>query len=120
MNGGHESPVIFRAGGRCDVLEVTGGVLGLFPWASFSIECARLDPGDLMFAYTDGVNEAKNAQGDQFSDDRILDMKGTVWKSGSEFLEIILGKIRNFRGEAAQSDDITMLAVRRVDARANS
>jgi sigma-B regulation protein RsbU (phosphoserine phosphatase) len=120
VNGGHESPVIFRMDGRCDVLEVTGGVLGLFPWASFSIECARLGPGDLMLAYTDGVNEAKNEQGEQFSDDRILDMNNAVWNNGSELLEKILARIRDFRGEAAQSDDITMLAVHRVDARASS
>ena len=112
VNGGHESPVIFRAGGEYDVLEVTGGVLGLFPWANFSIASAQLNPGDFIFTYTDGVNEAKNESGDQFTDERIFEMKDISWNDGNEFLNEILRRIHAFRGDAAQSDDITMLALR--------
>ena len=112
INGGHESPVIFRAGGGYDVLEVTGGVLGLFPWANFSIASAQMNPGDFIFTYTDGVNEAKNEDGDQFTEERIFDMKDASWTDGNEFLDEILKRILAFRGAAAQSDDITMLALR--------
>jgi serine phosphatase RsbU (regulator of sigma subunit) len=112
INGGHESPVIFRADGSYEILEVTGGVLGLFPWAKFSIESAQINPGDMIFSYTDGVNEAKNEQGEQFTEDRIFAMSKTVWVDGNNFLDTILEQIHEFRGEAAQSDDITMLALR--------
>ncbi len=112
INGGHESPVIFRRGGEFDVLEVTGGVLGLFPWAKFSIASARMNPGDLFFSYTDGVNEAKNEIGEQFTEERIFEMKENTWTNGDEFLQEILQRIHKFRGDAAQSDDITMLALR--------
>jgi len=112
INGGHESPVIFRAGGEYDVLEVTGGVLGLFPWANFSIASAQMNPGDFIFTYTDGVNEAKNEDGDQFTEERIFEMKDVSWANGNEFLDEILKRILAFRGDAAQSDDITMLALR--------
>jgi serine phosphatase RsbU (regulator of sigma subunit) len=111
INGGHESPMIFRADGEVEILEVTGGVLGLFPWASFTIQSAQLNPGDLLFSYTDGVNEAKNESGDQFGDERILATGKSGWSSSEGFLEEILRQIRSFRGEAAQSDDITMLAL---------
>jgi serine phosphatase RsbU (regulator of sigma subunit) len=76
VNGGHESPMIFGAGGRHEVLEVTGGVLGLFPFARFGIAATRTD--------------------------------------AAGFLHQVLERIRAFRGSAAQSDDITMLAVRRI------
>jgi sigma-B regulation protein RsbU (phosphoserine phosphatase) len=112
VNGGHESPVIFRATGEYDVLEVTGGVLGLFPWANFSIASAQMNPGDFIFTYTDGVNEAKNEDGDQFTEDRIFEMKENAWADGNDFLDEILHRIHAFRGAAAQSDDITMLALR--------
>ena len=112
INGGHESPVIFRRGGEYDVLEVTGGVLGLFPWANFSIASARMNPGDLFFSYTDGVNEAKNENGEQFTEERIFEMKKNTRTDGGEFLQEILQRIHKFRGDAAQSDDITMLALR--------
>lgn len=112
INGGHESPIIFRAGGGHEILDLTGGVIGLFPFASHTIATAQLEPGDLIFTYTDGINEAKNESEDQFGDDRILEMEDAGWKSGEEFLQQILSRIHEFRGEAAQSDDITMLAVR--------
>jgi len=112
VNGGHESPVIFRVDGEYEVLEVTGGVLGLFPWAIFSIASTRMNPGDLIFTYTDGVNEAKNQDGAQFTEERIFAMNEFAWADGNDFLGEILKRILTFRGEAPQSDDITMLAVR--------
>jgi serine phosphatase RsbU (regulator of sigma subunit) len=112
INGGHESPVIYRADGSLDVLEVTGGVLGLFPWAAHTVASVSILPGDLVFTYTDGVNEAKNEKDEQFSDERIMEMKDAGWESGEDFLREILGRIHRFRGEAPQSDDITMLALR--------
>jgi sigma-B regulation protein RsbU (phosphoserine phosphatase) len=114
VNGGHESPMIFGAGGRHEVLEVTGGVLGLFPFARFGIAATRLQPGDLLFSYTDGVNEAKNETGEQFAEQRIRDAAAADWTDAAGLLRQVLDGIRAFRGSAAQSDDITMLAVRRI------
>jgi sigma-B regulation protein RsbU (phosphoserine phosphatase) len=119
INGGHESPVICRAGGDMETLEVTGGVLGLFPWARFEIASVQLHPGDLMFAYTDGVNEAKNEKGEQFGDDRILAMAAVPGIGAGDLLAGMLDNIRRFRGSAAQSDDITMLALRWLPAAEN-
>jgi len=112
VNGGHESPIIFSANGRHEVLELTGGVLGLFPFAKFSIASTRLKPGDLLFAYTDGVNEAKNESGDQFTDERIVEAGLSMCCGSGEFLDEILDQVLTFRGAAAQSDDITMLAIK--------
>jgi sigma-B regulation protein RsbU (phosphoserine phosphatase) len=114
VNGGHESPMIFGAGGRHEVLEVTGGVLGLFPFARFGVAATRLQPGDLLFSYTDGVNEAKNETGEQFTEQRIRDAAAAGWTDAAGFTQQVLQRIRAFRGSAAQSDDITMLAVRRI------
>ncbi len=116
INGGHESPVIFRADGTREILEVTGGVLGLFPFAGFEVATARLHPGDLFFSYTDGVNEAKDEDGEQFGDERILAVGGAGWAGPEEFIDKILQRIRVFRGSAAQSDDITMLALQKQEA----
>ena len=114
INGGHESPIIFRATGGSETLEVTGGVLGLFPWANFCTASVQLNAGDLMLAYTDGINEAKNESGEQFSDGRILAAAEDSGDGARGLLDGILDHVCKFRGEAAQSDDITMLAVRRL------
>jgi len=115
VNGGHESPMIFRADGSLDILEVTGGVLGLFPFARYSTARARLHPGDLLYSYTDGVNEAKDEENQQFGEERIIAAASVARDSVAGVLEQVLQAIREFRGGAAQSDDITMLALRRFE-----
>jgi serine phosphatase RsbU (regulator of sigma subunit) len=112
VNAGHEAPIIFRQGGETEILDITGGVMGLFPAARYTIETATLNEGDLIFTYTDGVNEAKNMDGEQFSDERILETAAPEGNNTETFLRIMLDGIRNFRGKAEQSDDITMLALK--------
>lgn len=114
VNAGHESPMMFGAGGRHEVLEVTGGVVGLFPFARFGAATARLQPGDLLFAYTDGINESRNESGDQFSEQGIHDAAAAGPADAAGFLQRVLEGVHAFRGAAPQSDDITMLAVRRI------
>lgn len=114
INGGHESPIILKPGGEYEVLEVTGGILGLFPFAQYEIATTQLHPGDLLFSYTDGVNEAKNESGDQFTDERIVETALAGWKNCDGLLSNMLDQVKLFRGDAAQSDDITMLAVRNL------
>ena len=64
---------------------------------------------DLLLSYTDGVNEAKNENGDQFTEERILKTALSDWKNSEDLLDRLLDEIFTFRGDAAQSDDITML-----------
>jgi serine phosphatase RsbU (regulator of sigma subunit) len=112
VNAGHESPIIFRQNGETELLDITGGVIGLFPAAQYAVETATLNKGDLIFAYTDGVNEAKNLQGEQFGESRIMEMTNPQDNSPDNFLSMVLEAVLEFRGEAGQSDDITMLALK--------
>lgn len=112
VNAGHESPMIFRQGGGTELLDITGGVIGLFPIARFTVGATRLDEGDLVFAYTDGVNEAKNSQGEQFGEQQILEVAAAKHAGAESFLANISDAVREFRGSAPQSDDITMLALK--------
>ena len=112
VNAGHESPMIFRRNGEVELLDVTGGVMGLFPAANYSVETTRLNVGDLIFTYTDGVNEAKNLEGQQFTEERILEVAAPERDSTENLLGKVLEAVSEFRGEAEQSDDITMLALK--------
>ncbi len=104
--------MIFRQNGEVDLLDITGGVMGLFPAANYTVGSAKLNEGDLIFTYTDGVNEAKNPDGEQFTEERILKVAAPEGNSTDAFLRIVLEAVREFRGEAEQSDDITMLALK--------
>lgn len=113
INAGHEAPVIFRRDGSVETLDITGGVLGLFAVARFTVGTAKLESGDLLFAYTDGVNEAKNTEGEQFTEERILEISDAPDMSAEGLVGHVFGLVESFRGEAAQSDDITMIALKR-------
>lgn len=115
VNAGHEAPIIFRKSGETELLAITGGVVGLFPAANYKVETATLNKGDLIFTYSDGVNEAKNMDGQQFSEERILKAATPEGDDVENFLFIMLDAVRRFRGGADQSDDITMLALKYLD-----
>jgi len=114
VNAGHEAPVIFTRDGSVETLDITGGVLGLFPFARYSVGTITLKPGDLLFAYTDGVNEAKNDRGEQFSEERIHKISGAAGMGAGELVERVASMLADFRGEADRSDDITMIALKRL------
>ena len=62
VNAGHDSPVLLGADGTTTRLTPTGPVVGVIPDAVCDIARAQLATGDVLFAYTDGVTEARNRQ----------------------------------------------------------
>jgi phosphoserine phosphatase RsbU/P len=111
-NGGHNPPILVTADG-VRRLEAGGVVLGLFEHASFDEETLMLRPGDIIVAFSDGVSEALNEVGDEFTDQRLLasiDVHRT--KTPQEMLDALLADVRAFCGKATQSDDVTMVVVR--------
>ncbi len=112
-NAGHELPGLMRAGGNYELLEDERGfVLGGFRGIEIPEYEIRLNPGDRLFVYTDGVTEATNENGKMFMKERLKAclnrMKDQPQK---QTLEGVLQSIREFVGEAEQFDDITMLGL---------
>ena len=111
-NAGHNAPLLVsRSGIRR--LETGGVVLGLFDQATFDEETVKLEPGDLVVAFSDGVTEALNPAGDEFTDDRLI---ASVTKhraaTPQAAVEALLADVRTFCEDATQSDDVTILLVR--------
>jgi phosphoserine phosphatase RsbU/P len=88
-------------------------VLGLFDHATFDEETLVLEPGDLVVAFSDGVTEALNPAGDEFTDARLI---ASVMKhrgaTPQAAVEALLADVRTFCEDATQSDDVTILLVR--------
>ncbi|ALG09200.1 PP2C family protein-serine/threonine phosphatase [Kibdelosporangium phytohabitans] len=113
INGGHNPPVIARAaGGQC-LLEPTGPAVGMMADSRFEVGRTRVLPGDLLFVYTDGVVEARDSGGGQFGTDRMLDLVGRPSAAADVLLDRVDERLRRHVGSAEQSDDVTMLALRR-------
>ncbi|MDD5009550.1 MAG: PP2C family protein-serine/threonine phosphatase [Syntrophorhabdaceae bacterium] len=113
-NAGHNPPLIHR--GRGEGFEYIalpeGIVLGPIEGARFSSLKVTLEPGDVIFFYTDGVTEAMNPRSEFFSEERL---KTTLTSMQSEqIVDMVSGirdAVKDFAQEAPQSDDITMLAL---------
>jgi sigma-B regulation protein RsbU (phosphoserine phosphatase) len=113
-NGGHDSSLLVGGGALRAVFPSTGTVLGLFPDQRYESESVELRPGDTLVLYTDGVSEAANPGGALFGDERLhACFANGPGATAAESVERLLASVRSFAAEAPQSDDITILALRR-------
>jgi sigma-B regulation protein RsbU (phosphoserine phosphatase) len=111
-NAGHNYPFVL-AGNKTQLLMNGGPVLGPTPDATYTRGFAKLDPGDLMCLYTDGIVEAHNDDGEEFGLERLQRLvKANRQKSAREIGEAVLGKVARW-GSAAQ-DDRTVVIVKAV------
>jgi len=113
VNAGHEEAIVLGTNGVRLTLPPTGPVLGIFAGASHSIETVNIEPGETVFIYSDGVPEATNPGGEQFTELRLRTLLDTWDRSAHELLEMIVSSVTEFAQDARQHDDITMLASRR-------
>lgn len=112
-NAGHEYPVLMRAGGDYAVFEDRHGfVLGGFENITMEEYEIRMNPGDRLFVYTDGIPEAMNEDRKQYGMDRLTACLNSL-KDGSQeqVLAGVLKSVREYAGSAEQFDDITMLGI---------
>jgi phosphoserine phosphatase RsbU/P len=112
-NGGHNPPYVLRHGGIPEPLEGTGGmVLGAIDTITYRAKHARLQPGDGLFLYTDGVTEAMDCDGQLYSDDRLRRLLRQVNAAApAQLVRDVIDDVKRHSGSAPQSDDITTLAL---------
>ena len=111
-NAGHNAPFLVTASG-VRRLETGGLVLGIFEHSAYEEETLKLAPGDVIIAFSDGVSEAMNEAGDEYSDDRLLAaVVANRQRTPQELLEALLADVRKFAGAATANDDVTMVVVR--------
>ena len=114
INGGHEPPVILNKEGEiAQRLMPTGPAVGLFPEMEFQVAQIHLDEGDFLVGYTDGTTDAKNASGEQFSEERMLKNIAYPWTSIFSMLFELNNELQKHIGEQNQFDDITLISFRR-------
>ncbi len=113
VNAGHNSPVIRRADASTERLESGGLPLGITTEATFPSAEVTLHPGDSLVLFTDGVVEAFNSAGQEFSDDRwITIIRGLPNLNSQQTLQYLMKTVEDFVGATRQSDDITCLVLR--------
>ncbi|MBQ7198532.1 MAG: SpoIIE family protein phosphatase [Selenomonadaceae bacterium] len=117
VNGGHNPPIIYhKAENRCEYLKVKKNfVLGGMEDMTFTQQEIQLEHGDLIFMYTDGVNEAMNVDKEEYTSERLLNFmnKTDCTVELTKLLAAVKGDVEDHVKDAEQSDDMTMIALRR-------
>jgi sigma-B regulation protein RsbU (phosphoserine phosphatase) len=115
-NGGHNPPFVVGAT-SVRRLETGGPVIGLLNGVPFEQEVVQLEPGDLVVIFSDGVSEAASVTGEEFGDERLLEVIQTGrHRSTAGLVDDIIAAVRKFATGAPQSDDITAMVVRYLGA----
>lgn len=113
INGGHEPLILVSADGIEKRLKPTGPAVGMMPGSSYRIEEIKLDPGDILFGYTDGVTEARSPSDELYSRRRLeQSVINSSLTDATSFSDSIKSDLFKFIEQAPQSDDITMLTLR--------
>ncbi|MBA3354092.1 MAG: SpoIIE family protein phosphatase [Blastocatellia bacterium] len=115
-NAGHLSPIIVGGDKSIDVA-ATGLPLGMFSDSSFVSSGVRLEPGETLLLFTDGVTEANAADGTEFGTARLhASINGTAYGHPTELLQTCLNAVAAFRNGTERNDDLTMLALKYTGA----
>jgi sigma-B regulation protein RsbU (phosphoserine phosphatase) len=98
-------------------LEAGGPVVGLLEFAPYGQETVRLESGDTIIIFSDGVSEALNTEGEEFGDARLQEIAMTLVEATAQtIVDRIIADVRVFTRGAAQSDDITVMVIRYLGA----
>jgi sigma-B regulation protein RsbU (phosphoserine phosphatase) len=113
VNAGHNAPILRRANGTLETLEVGGLPLGIRLDHHYETASLDLRPGDALIFFTDGVVEAFNESGEEFGNERWLSAIRNLpdWDA-QQTLQYLMKRVDEFAGATRQSDDITCLVFR--------
>ena len=113
-NAGHDEPYHLAATGRvARATTVKGLPLGARADSRYEAKTLELAVGDTLFVYTDGVTEAMNASGEQYTEQRLdTTLPDLAGKSPADIVASVAENVDRFVGGAPPADDITMMAVR--------
>jgi sigma-B regulation protein RsbU (phosphoserine phosphatase) len=115
-NAGHNPPLLIRQNGEVELLEATGIPLGISRGMSYQQNSCRIEKGDILVLFSDGVTEARGgADAEQeFGEERLISaVKKERDRSAAEVIEGIRGELLAFSNGAPASDDITLVLARR-------
>ena len=108
-NAGHLPPVLFRQN-RILRLEGGGTVVGLFPGARYEQAEIQIEPGDLLLAFTDGMTEPENSFGEEFGEERLLQVaKRAMGAPPEAMMDEIYRTVSDWTGSPELQDDMTLV-----------
>jgi len=114
VNAGHAPPLVLRTDGSLETLESTGFCLGMFPGAVFEAKSIRLGEGDLLVLYSDGIPDARNGEGEEFTLERLIaGLRASAGETAAGVTAAVIEDAKRFVGDAPAFDDRTLVVVKK-------
>ena len=114
-NAGHNPPVLVRAKGGFELLNGGGMILGILPMAQYEEFQIKMEHGDTLVLFSDGVTEAVNPSDEDFGEQRLADLVASMsGRSALEIMEAVHTEVARFTQGAPPADDITVVVARRL------
>ncbi|MBM3890183.1 MAG: serine/threonine-protein phosphatase, partial [Verrucomicrobia bacterium] len=112
-NAGHLPPYILRRGGRLETLDETDPLAGGFAGVTYRDHAARLEPGEVLVTFTDGVTEAHAGPGELLGEKRFEDLlRSAAFEPVEQINKTVLRTVLDW-SQNALPDDVTLLSLRR-------
>ncbi|MDH3216609.1 MAG: SpoIIE family protein phosphatase [Candidatus Krumholzibacteria bacterium] len=116
-NAGHENPFLFGPHSPPTRLETGGTVLGVIENFPFEEEVVRVQPGDTLVVFSDGITDAFDPEDNQFGEQRLVEILTQHQKQSAEdIIDRIIDAVKKHAGTAPQTDDLTLLVLKRHEA----
>jgi phosphoserine phosphatase RsbU/P len=117
INAGHNNPILRRANGAIERLDVGGLPLGIQAEASYQSASVTLASGDWLVIFTDGLVEAENARQEEYGETRLLStLSAGAAITPAEMLNRLMAEVDLFVGSTPQHDDVTCLLIKAGNA----
>ncbi len=113
VNAGHPFPLVVHKDGKINHLESSGLMIGAFEQCEWEEHQIELNPGSLIFVFSDGVTEAQ--RGEELYDEQRMEPRVVEFSKHppAEMVSLIMRDIADFADDVAGADDITMLIIKR-------
>ncbi len=113
INAGHNNPILLRASGLIERLDVGGLPLGIQPEAKYESASVTLAPSDWLIIFTDGLVEAENARQEEYGETRLLPViSAAAAFTPAEMLKRLMAELDVYVGQTPQHDDVTCLLIK--------
>jgi phosphoserine phosphatase RsbU/P len=115
VNAGHNVPILRKKSGQVERLEAGGVPIGIFAESPYQMGTTRMDNGDWLVIFTDGIVEAENSKADEYGEAeliRLVDRESA--STPPELLRKMLAELDQFVGNTPQHDDMTCLLLKRA------
>ena len=114
-NAGHNPPLLVRASGGFERLVGGGVILGILPMAVYKESRIKMEPGDVLVLFSDGVTEAANPSDEDFGEERLAAVVGQMRdRPAAEIVDAVEAAVTEFSKGAPPADDVTVVIARKM------